>query len=190
MRIKAPPLALALLLSPCAAFAQASPGYDQPPPCRAQQDFSRKAEAIIAERINAARAAAIPAAPALRFDAQLTRIAERRACELAGTGKKLSHLDDKGHLEAADLVFSVFAPYGLVGENLMRINAPASGGAARLNAEIFAATAAELWLKSPEHRRHILDPRYDQSGIGVAMVNGDAVATQVFHGPPRAYAAH
>jgi hypothetical protein len=158
MRINAPSLALALLLAPGAAFAQASPGYDQPPPCRAEQDFSRKAEAIIAER---------------------------RACELAGTSKALSHLDDKGHLEAADLVFSVFAPYGLVGENLMRIDAPASGSAAPLNAEIFAMTAAELWLKSPEHRRHILDPRYDQSGIGVAMVGGDAVATQVFHGPPR-----
>jgi uncharacterized protein YkwD len=169
---------------PAAAFGQAAPAQDRPPPCRAEQDFSRKAEAIIADEINAARAAAAPNAPLLRFDAQLARIAERRACELAGTGKALSHLDDKGHLEAADIVYSVVAPYGLVGENLMRMKTPASRNAAPLKAEDFAAAAAHLWLKSPAHRRHILDPRYDQSGIGVAIVNGDAVATQVFHGPP------
>jgi len=179
MRNLAPLLVLALLAIPCAAFGQALSAYNQPPPCQAEQDFSRKAEAIIAEEINAARAKGMPDAPALHPDAQLTRIAELRACELARAGK-LTHLDDRGHQQAADIVFSVFAPYGLVGENLMRMKAAREP----LNAETFAASAAELWLKSPQHRQHILDPRYDQSGIGVAMVNGEAVATQVFHGPP------
>jgi uncharacterized protein YkwD len=185
MRIKAPLLVLAFLAMPGAAFGQAAPATDQPPPCRAEENFSRKAEALIADAINAARAEAMPGAPALRFDEQLTRIAERRACELAGTGKALSHLDDKGHLEAADIVFSVFSPYGLVGENLLRLRVPASGAPVAWNAEDVARTAAKLWLKSPAHRAHILNPRYDQSGIGVALVGGEVVAAQVFHGPPR-----
>jgi uncharacterized protein YkwD len=183
MRIKAPMLVLAFLAMPGAAFGQGAPATDQPPSCRAGQDFSRETEAFIAQEINAARAAAMPGAPALHFDEQLTRIAERRACELAGTGKALSHLDDKGHLEAADIVFSVFSPYGLVGENLMRLRVP--GDAVIWNAEDVAKTAARLWLNSPAHRRHILNPRYDQSGIGVALVGGEVVAAQVFHGPPR-----
>jgi uncharacterized protein YkwD len=132
-----------------------------------------------------ARAQMMPGAAALRFDEQLTRIAELRACELVRAGKDLSHLDDKGHFETADILYSVFEPYGLVGENLMRMNTPASGDAPPLNAEIFAAAAADRWLQSPQHRSHILNPRYNLSGIGVAMVGGDAVATEVFHGPPR-----
>lgn len=185
MRIHAPMLVLACLTLPGAAFGQAMPATDQPPPCRTQQDFSRKAEAIIAERINAARAEAMPGAPALRFDEQLARIAELRACELARDGKGLSHLDDKGHLEAADIVFSVFSPYGRVGENLMQMTAPAPRDAAPVTAEAFGAAAASLWLKSPQHRLRILDPRFERSGIGVALVNGEAVAAQLFHGPPR-----
>jgi uncharacterized protein YkwD len=40
-------------------------------------------------------------------------------------------------------------------------------------------------MKSPGHRENILNPRYDASGIGVAMAGGQAFATQVFRGPPR-----
>jgi len=184
MRIEAPrlpcvlPLIASVLLAATPAFA-----FDLPPPCRAQQEFSRKAEAIIAEQINAARASAVPGAPALRPDEQLSRIAELRSCELARGGKTLSHLDDKGHFESADIVYSVFGLYGVVGENLMEMDA--SPDAPPLDAGTFAMRAAELWLKSPEPRPQILNPRYNLSGIGVALVGGEAVATQVFHGPPR-----
>jgi len=167
-----------------AAFAQATAAHDLPPPCQAQQEFSRHAEAIIARQINAARARMMPGAPALRPDEQLSRIAEMRSCELARAGKALSHLDDKGHFESADIIYSLFGPYGSVAENLMQMRLPAAAEAAALDAETFAMRAADLWLKSPEHRPHILDPRYNLSGIGVAMVGGEAVATQVFRGPP------
>jgi len=36
------------------------------------------------------------------------------------------------------------------------------------------------WLASPEHERNILDPSFDQTGIGTAPVNGYLIATQVF----------
>jgi uncharacterized protein YkwD len=175
---------LAALLSAMsgAAWGQAAAGHNLPPPCQAQQEFSRKAEAIIAERVNAARALAMPGAPVLAPDEQLSRIAQLRSCELARAGT-LSHLDDKGHFESADIVFSVFGLYGSVAENLMQMTAAA--GQRLAGAPEFAKEAVDLWMKSPEHRPHILDPRFDISGIGVAMVGGNAVATQVFHGPSR-----
>lgn len=166
-----------------AAFAQASSAYNMPAPCRAEQAFARTAEILIAERINQERARLMPRAPALRRDEQLSRIAEMRACELAQSGKPISHLDSNRHFESADIIYSVFGPYGSVAENLMQMDATASGGT--LDAQAFAEKAADAWLNSPEHRPQILDPRYNLSGVGVARIGGQAIATQVFHGPPR-----
>ena len=162
------------------AFAQESPDY-MPASCRAEQSFARTAETLIAERINAERARLMPHAPALRRDEQLSRIAELRACELAHSGKPLSHLDGNRHFEAADIIYSVFGPYGSVAENLMQMDA----GGTTFGAEEFAKAAVDDWMNSPEHRPHILDPRYNLSGIGVARIGGQAIATQVFHGPPK-----
>jgi len=182
-RTMLPLLALAISALSTAAFGQASSDYNMPLPCRAEQAFSRAAEAMIADRINAERARLMPGTPALRRDEQLFRIAELRACELASAGKPISHLDSNRHFEAADIVYSVFGLYGSVAENLMQMDTTASGGP--LDAETFANAAADAWLNSPEHRPQIMDPRYNLSGIGVARIGGQAVATQVFHGPPR-----
>ncbi len=181
-------LAIALAAISTGASAQTSHSHDLPAPCRAEQEFAKEAEILIAQGIDAERAKLAPGAPALRPDETLSRIAEMRSCELANSGKPLSHLDDKGHYESADIVFSVFGLYGSVAENLMQMTASAGGRLA--GAREFARQAVDLWMKSPEHRPHILDPHYDLSGIGVAMVGGNAVATQVFHGashnaPPR-----
>lgn len=164
-----------------AALGQVSSDYNMPLPCRAEQAFSRAAETMIADRINAERARVRPGAPALRRDEQLSRIAEMRACELASAGKPISHLDSNRHFEAADIVYSVFGLYGSVAENLMQMDT----GGGPFDAETFANAAADAWLNSPEHRPQIMDPRYNLSGIGVARIGGQAVATQVFHGPPR-----
>lgn len=178
-----PLLTLAIVAMSTTAFAQASSAYNMPLPCRAEQAFARAAEAMIADRINAERRRLMPRAPALRNDEQLSRIAEMRACELAGSGKPISHLDGNRHFESADIIYSVLGPYGSVAENLMQLDTSASGGT--FGAEDFAKAAADAWLNSPEHRPQILDPRYNLSGIGVARIGGQAVATQVFHGPPR-----
>jgi uncharacterized protein YkwD len=68
-----------------------------------------------------------------------------------------------------------------VAENLMQMD----GRDSAFGAEEFAKAAVDDWMNSPEHRPHILDPRYNLSGIGVARIGGEAVATQVFHGPPK-----
>jgi uncharacterized protein YkwD len=174
-------LAIAFAAISTGALAQTSPPHNLPAPCRAEQEFAKEAEILIAQGIDAERAKLAPGAPMLRRDETLSRIAELRSCEMAHSGKPLSHLDDKGHYESADIVFSVFGLYGSVAENLMQMTASAGG---RLTeAREFARQAVHLWMNSPEHRPHILDPRYNISGIGVAMVGGNAVATQVFHGP-------
>ena len=49
-------LTCALLAIPVAAFGHASSAFNMPAPCRAEQEFSRAAETLIAERINAERA--------------------------------------------------------------------------------------------------------------------------------------
>ena len=177
MRVDALKFSLTILLfaapaMPNAAFAQAAPEHSLPPPCQAQQEFSRAAEAIIARQINAARAKLVPGAPALKPDEQLSRIAELRSCELVLARKPLSHLDDKGHFESADMVYSLLGPYGRVAENLMQMNMPAA--TEPLDAETFAIRAADLWLKSPEHRDNLTFADYDRTGIGAA-VNGDTV---------------
>jgi uncharacterized protein YkwD len=73
-----------------------------------------------------------------------------------------------------------FGPYGAIGENIMEM-----GGSRTLDARQFARVAVDGWMKSPGHRANILDPSYDKSGIGVALVGGQAYATQVFFGPPK-----
>ena len=36
------------------------------------------------------------------------------------------------------------------------------------------------WMNSPGHRRNILTPEYDEAGMGVVIVNGYVISTQVF----------
>ena len=40
----------------------------------------------------------------------------------------------------------------------------------------------QLFLNSPDHRRNMLDGRYDRYGVGVAVVGGRYYTAQVFAG--------
>src|SRR4051812_41635478 len=93
-------LAIAFAAISTGARAQTSPAHDLPAPCRAEQEFAKEAEILIAQGIDAERAKLAPGAPRLHRDETLSRIAELRSCELAHSGKPLSHLDDKGHYES------------------------------------------------------------------------------------------
>jgi uncharacterized protein YkwD len=177
------------------------------------QAFARVAEALITDGINAQRARFAPDAPRLKPDPELTRIARFRSCDM-GHGADFSHTDEKGNFIAGDMVDQYFGRYGATGENIMKMgearprsgqNGPvdrfewrtprawASGRTSSFapiatrpfGPEEFARIAVDGWMKSPGHRENILNPRYDSSGIGVAMVDGQAFATQVFRGPPR-----
>jgi len=207
---------MGLALAAPAAWANPSfvrpPALLTPPPaapslCQSQsQAFAQEAEALIAERINGERAKFAPGAPPLMPDIDLTRIAQYRSCDMAHGMSDFSHTDAQGNFIAGDMVRDVFGPYGAVGENIMEMGeerpaSRSSGPARATNAaswgerpdgvppfgpEEFAGAAVEGWMKSPGHRDNILNPRYDTSGIGVAMAGDRAFATQVFRGPPRA----
>jgi uncharacterized protein YkwD len=187
---------------------------DRPQSCPySDQAFAQVAEALIAEGIDAERAQFAPDAPRLKSDPDLTRIARVRSCDM-GHGADFSHTDGEGNFIAGDMVEARFGRYGAIGENIRKVgearphsgqNGPvdrferrtprawASGRNSSLapiatrpfGPEEFARVAVDGWMKSPGHRENILNPRYDSSGIGVAMVDGQAFATQVFRGPPR-----
>jgi uncharacterized protein YkwD len=187
----------ALLGLSVAAVAQPYPHpYPGPPPallappprtapalaCQdGDQRFAQEAEALIALRIAAARAQFAPAAPRLAPDPDLTAMAQVRSCAMASGDADFSHTDTAGNFIAGRMVRERFGPYGLVGENIME----ASGTGRSFGPEEFAKAAVDGWMKSPGHRADILSPRYDISGIGVARLGGQAVATQIFRGPPR-----
>ena len=193
------PLFAALLAIPGAALAQPYPGIPPamlaPPPglpmdaapgfCpNAEQAFARVAEALIIQGIDAERARYAPDAPPLRSDPDLVRIARSRSCDM-GHGAEFSHDDAQGHFIAGDMVRAQFGPYGIIGENIMEMGGTVQLGRLPFGPEQFAREAVEGWMESPGHRKNILNPRYNSSGIGVAMVGGQAFATQVFRGPPQ-----
>jgi uncharacterized protein YkwD len=154
-----------------------------PPPRAARDetaDFERQAEALIAAGINEARARYAEDAPQLADNAVLTGIAQDRSRAMAAGAAEFSHTDAQGHFIAADMVEVRFGPYDAIGENILKL-----GSTRRFDAREFARQAVEGWLQSPGHRKNILDPQYNASGIGVALVGGTAYATQVFWGPPR-----
>ncbi|HEV7959398.1 MAG TPA: CAP domain-containing protein [Rhizomicrobium sp.] len=144
------------------------------------QDFARDAEYLIAQGIDAQRAKFAVDAPPLQPDPDLIEVARGRSCEMALGEREFSHTDAQGNFIAASRVRERFGPYGAIGENIMEM-----GGSRAFDAREFARIAVDGWMKSPGHRANILNPRYDQSGIGVALVGNQAYATQVFFGPPR-----
>jgi uncharacterized protein YkwD len=177
-----------VLVLPLLAVA-ASAGWAQeafappPPPARLSRsmpaDFNAEAERAIAQALAEERNRFAPGAPPLAAAADLTEIAQSRSQSMAD-GAPFAHEDAGGHFVAADLVRTRRGPYGFIGENIMEM-----GSTAAFSPAAFAKAAVEGWMKSPGHRKNILDPDYTQSGIGVAIRNGTAYATQVFFGPAR-----
>jgi uncharacterized protein YkwD len=140
--------------------------------------FAAVAETLIERRIAAERTLFAPNAPPLAHEQTLAAIARGRSADMAD-GAPFAHEDSQGHFVAADRVRASFGPYGSIGENIMEMNSTAL-----YSAELFAETAVNGWMKSPGHRANILDPAFDTSGIGVAVVGNHAFATQLFRGPP------
>lgn len=161
----------------------AGPSYPALPASLAAPDraasFERQAEALIETGIDEARARNSADAPPLAADAALTEIAQARSRAMAAGIAEFSHTDSEGHFIAADMVAKRFGPYGAIGENILKL-----GGSRHFTAAEFARAAVEGWMQSPGHRKNILNPDYDASGIGVALVGDTAYATQVFWGPP------
>lgn len=49
-----------------------------------------------------------------------------------------------------------------------------------LTVDEIAVQAVDGWMKSEGHRENLLDPAFEESGVGVAIVNDYLIATQVF----------
>jgi uncharacterized protein YkwD len=146
---------------------------------RAATADETRAQTLIADGINAERKRRAPNAAALKTDADLTTIARARSDAIAH-GAPFAHEDRPGHFPAIEMVTARFGPAGAIGENLFG----AGGTGRRFDPAAFAKQAISTWMASDEHRPNILDPGFDASGIGVAVIGDAAYATQIFRGPP------
>jgi uncharacterized protein YkwD len=163
-------LALTCLLILTASFAQGA---------ERASDLERMTERLIAQRIDAARASEAPDAPVFEANAVLIDIARRRSQDMAEGRAPFAHQDARGENPAWNMARWWMPQAHMVGENIMmqeREGIP-------YDADHFAQTAVDGWMKSPGHRRNILDPGFTWAGIGVAIRGNKAYATQIFAGP-------
>ncbi len=100
----------------------------------------------------------------LRFNGQLRKVAKEQSISMAKT-KTLSH-EVNGNGLAARIKKHGYA-YRNVGENIAYGCSPSE--------------VVRLWMKSPGHKKNILNPKFAEIGIGIARANdGSLYITQVF----------
>lgn len=179
-------VAALLLVLPLAAHAGGlAPPLSGAIACQGNDSaFSREAETLIAAQIGNQRIKLAPRASPLTPNPVLTRIAQQRACDMAQGIVPFSHRDADGNFIALKLVRARFGLEGLMGENIAERGASRdSSGVVPFDPEEFSRITVNEWMASAEHRANILSPYFGYSGIGVAMVNGTAVATELFYSP-------
>jgi uncharacterized protein YkwD len=129
--------------------------------------FDHREQFILSE-INRIRAQ--QGLPQLRPNQRLCSLARRHSSNMAGTGY-LSHTDSLGRDFKARLGSIVVERYE-AGENVATNNFPDS-----------ARVAVQGWCQSPGHLRNILNERFTETGIGVAVsAEGQVFFTQIFLG--------
>ena len=108
--------------------------------------------------------------PQLRLNDKLCAIARSHSSNMAEYGY-LAHTDSLGRDFSQRLRSSIVAPYQ-AGENLARNNCPNS-----------SQVAVQGWTQSPNHLNNILNEKFSETGIGVA-VNSEGLVffTQIFVG--------
>ena len=120
--------------------------------------------------LNAARVA--NGQPALVANGVLSGLARERSDQMLATGR-FSHYDPSGNLVFAGLLNAVGFPYAFAGENLAENNY-AWGQSMEV--------ASGQLMNSPTHRDNILNPRFNEAGIGIAGPGpkGEFYYTQLF----------
>lgn len=129
-------------------------------------------EVALLEQVNAVRAShhLIP----LRRAAELDRVAKAHSLDMVRRNY-LSHHDPEGGSPVDRVSRGGLEGFTLVAENLGMTDHPDP------NAEIVSR-----WLQSPDHRRNLLAPPFNHTGIGIARGrNGSLVYTQVYVTIPR-----
>ena len=114
--------------------------------------------------------------PPLALNEQLSSLAQSRAPSLLATGGPLSHYDSAGHLVLKDIMNDNNIAYATAGENLAENNFDVSQTVTVANTGL---------MNSPTHRANILNPKYQQVGIGLAGPNarGQFFYVQLFLQP-------
>jgi uncharacterized protein YkwD len=107
------------------------------------------------------------------MNSELSALATDRAQGLLNSGTPLSHFDAGGQLVLKEMMDSNNIPYMTAGENLAENNYTPNRTAEVANTGL---------MNSPTHRANILNPVYQQVGIGVAGPNpfGQYVYVQLF----------
>jgi len=107
----------------------------------------------------------------LEFSGRLLEVARNYSRRMAEEGF-FSHTDPQGKT-ADDRVRAAGLKWKAMGENLLNIKGYINP----------VPPAVNQWMRSPEHRRNILDPSYQYSAVGVwTASNGMVYFTQLFLG--------
>lgn len=111
--------------------------------------------------------------PPLALNSQLSSLATTRAQGLLDKGGPLSHYDANGQLVLREIMDGNAIPYKIAGENLAENNYQQSKTVEVANTGL---------MNSPTHRANILNPGYQQVGIGLAgpSVTGQFYYVQLF----------
>lgn len=104
-------------------------------------------------------------------DGLLEQIAASRALDMAMQGY-FSHYSPTG-VSVLTLLSDAGVPYAAAGENIARSNY-AAGEVVR--------TIHNAWMASEGHRANMLDARYREAGIGIAVIDGTYYLAVVFIG--------
>jgi uncharacterized protein YkwD len=97
--------------------------------------------------------------PPLALNSQLSSLAENRAQSLLKGGGPLDHYDAGGHLVLKEIMDENAIPYRTAGENLAANNYAPTRTVEVANTGL---------MNSPTHRANILNPGYQQVGVGLA----------------------
>ena len=106
----------------------------------------------------------------LSWDGKLANLAREYSREMARESF-FSHFDRDGNSVVERARQSNIKRWNKIGENLFFCE----------GYDNFDALAVRGWLDSPEHRRNMLDPQFNATGIGVARTrDGRIYITQIF----------
>jgi uncharacterized protein YkwD len=101
---------------------------------------------------------------------RLRSLARRHSQDMA-TRDFFAHIDPEGHDVLERLRAEGLEDFTAVGENIFTGQ----------KGEVPALLVVQTWLKSPGHRKNLLDPRYTLGGVGVAVGHHDRIyITQVY----------
>jgi uncharacterized protein YkwD len=160
-----------LLLAACAGMPE---GTGVPPPTAQQL---AEVEQRLFVRIGEVRESLGNGAKALRLDPELTMAARAHSQAMAQR-----RAFDDGPVEQNVAIQRLMANpqfHGFVGENsAMQYFTPEANFDPDQLAEVFIG----LWLRSDDHRSHILSDAFARTGIGVAVNGNELYAAQVFAG--------